>query len=197
MDAIIPRYEFRIFSENLSKIKNRLNQISSVENIRKSSEVYIISPATTKSNVKIRNEQIDIKVLINEEHGLEQWLPQLKVDFPIRQNIIQQKIFPFLKTKTPNFELKEYSQEQFLNELVEPNEILRMVEVKKSRYAYNVNGCISEFAKLKINQIPIQTVSVESDHYDSVLVALSVLGIEHYENENYIKAIKRLIGIYA
>jgi len=195
MEKIIPRYEFRIFSVNLSQIERRLNKISKIENVRKSSEVYIISPATSQCNVKIRNEQIDVKILINQQHGLEQWFPELKVDFPLSKSTIQEKIFPLLKAEMPDFVLQEYSQIQFLDELIEPHDTLRNVAVKKSRYAYTVKDCISEFAKLEVNQIPVQTVSVESDNHVTVLEALSEIGIKNYENENYIKAIKRLIRI--
>lgn len=195
MEKIIPRYEFRIFSVNLSQIERRLNKISKIENVRKSSEVYIISPATSQCNVKIRNEQIDVKILINQQHGLEQWFPELKVDFPLSKSTIQEKIFPLLKAETPDFVLQEYSQIQFLDELIEPHDTLRSVAVKKLRYAYTVKDCISEFAKLEVNQIPVQTVSVESDNHVTVLEALSEIGIKNYENENYIKAIKRLIRI--
>ena len=53
-----------------------------------SEETYIVSKATDKCNAKIRAALMDIKVLVAEDRGLEQWKPVLKAGFPLESSVI-------------------------------------------------------------------------------------------------------------
>ncbi len=56
-------------------------------------------------------------------------------------------------------------------------------------------GVIAEIADLLINGAAIKTIAVESVDVEAVLKVKATLGLEEYENVNYILAIKRIIGM--
>jgi hypothetical protein len=60
-----------------------------------------------------------------------------------------------------------------------------------------VNECITEYAELLINGASIKTVSVESTDVEAILETKKLLRLEEYENVNYLRAIKRIIGLEA
>jgi hypothetical protein len=191
----LPRYEFRTFAQNFGLIEESLRSFSKLENFRESSEVYIVSADNRKNNVKVRYNTLDIKVLLKEEKGLQQWSPLTKQEFPLEMGFIRDEVFPRLGIAIPKFKRTEYTLDQYLEEIVRPHPELFMARVFKRRFGYIINGCISEIAELTINSEAIKTVSLESVNIQELLQAKDMLGLHGYENVNYILAIKRILGI--
>src|SRR5271166_3025868 len=69
MSEIKPRYEFRIWAETLTPIRERLERLASPKETV-SQETYLVSATTDKCNAKIRADLMDIKVLVAEDRGL-------------------------------------------------------------------------------------------------------------------------------
>ena len=57
-----------------------------------------------------------------------------------------------------------------------------------------MSGCISEIAEPLINGATIKTMAAESLDIGAALKAKKILGLEEYENVNYMLAIKRILG---
>jgi hypothetical protein len=195
MADIKPRFEFRTFSQNFGLVATKMRKLSSCENIRESSEIYIISSGNNENNTKIRDDKMDIKVFVKNEQGLEQWNPRMKGTFPMKADTIGHEVFPAFSVELPEFKRGEYTLAQFIDELIRPHDKLVPVNVFKRRFAFTVNECITEIAELLINGAAIQTVAVESVDVAAILKARELLGLEEYENINYLKAIKRIIGM--
>ena len=87
MDEIKPRYEFRVWADTLASVHEKLGRLAQPKTTE-SQETYLISRATEKCNAKIRAALMDIKVLVNEDRGLEQWKPVLKAGFPLESSVI-------------------------------------------------------------------------------------------------------------
>ncbi|MEA3412167.1 MAG: hypothetical protein U9R74_11605 [Pseudomonadota bacterium] len=138
---------------------------------------------------------MDIKVLVNETQGLEQWAPRMKGEFPMTLETIRDEVFPAFGVPVPLFERSGYTLDQFQHELVRPHKELTAARVFKRRFGFAVNGCITEIADLLINGAAIRTVAVESEDAGAVLQAMQMLGLGEYENVNYLLAIKRIIGM--
>ncbi|MBW1891735.1 MAG: hypothetical protein JRI93_14705, partial [Deltaproteobacteria bacterium] len=83
----------------------------------------------------------------------------------------------------------------YLSEIIIPHPQLAAVSVFKRRFAFTINGCITEYAQLLINGAAIQTVAVELEDVDAILGAKELLGLNEYENINYLLGIKRVIGM--
>ncbi|MEA3486143.1 MAG: hypothetical protein U9R20_00585 [Thermodesulfobacteriota bacterium] len=195
MAEIIPRYEFRAFAQNFGMVETKMRKLSKCEIIRESSEIYIVSSSNNENNTKIRDIKMDIKELVEKKQGLERWNPRMKDEFPMKTAVIKNEVFPAFAVKEPDFTRGEYTLDQYLNELIIPHPELSAVNVFKRRFAFTINGCITEIAQLLINGAAIQTVAVELEDIDAILKARDILGLADYENVNYLLAIKRVIGM--
>lgn len=195
MADIKPRFEFRTFAQNFGMVIDKMRKLSPVDKIRESSEIYIMSAGNSENNTKVRDDLMDIKVFVTKDRGLEQWNPRMKGSFPMKASMIRDEVFPAFGVAVPEFKREEYTLEQFISEIIRPHKDLVPVSVFKRRYGFAVNDCITEYAELLINGAAIQTVAVESVCVEDILKAKDMLGLNEYENINYLLAIKRIIGM--
>jgi response regulator RpfG family c-di-GMP phosphodiesterase len=72
---------------------------------------------------------------------------------------------------------------------------LRMVHVYKERHGFTINNCIVEIANLKFDNEPIRTVAVEQEDPALVFQTVKMLGLDGFENINYLKALKKFARI--
>ena len=197
MNEIKPRFEFRTFAQNFGMVEDRMRKLSALDKIRESSEIYIMSAGNSENNTKIRDDLMDIKVFVKSEKELEQWNPRMKGSFPMKATEIAEKVFPAFGVELPEFKREEYTLQQFIDEIIRPHKDLVPVRVVKRRFGFMVNECITEYAELLINGASIKTVAVESTDIEAILKAKDMLGLNEYENVNYLRAIKRIIGMEA
>ena len=194
--TIQPRYEFRVFGNNLKKYEDKIEELSEKEMTREMDSIYLLTPWKRKNNVKIREGVMDIKVLEQEMDGLEQWNPFLVGKFPLKADVIKSVVFPALGIESPVFERKKYTLDQFINEVVCIDPDLAVAYVWKTRHAYTVNDCITEIAEIKVNGAYIKTICVESEDPAKVLEAKKILNMgDNIENVNYPLALKRVMGL--
>ncbi|MCK5005349.1 MAG: hypothetical protein KAS21_09685 [Candidatus Aminicenantes bacterium] len=195
MTEIKPRFEFRTFGQGFGIVEQKMRRLSKVENIRESSEIYIMSTANNENNTKIRDGLMDIKVFVKEEKGLEQWNPRMKGSFPMDKSIISSEVFPAFGISMPELDRDQYTLDQFLQEIIISHKELTAVRVFKRRFAFTINNCIAEIGDVYINGAHLQTVNIESVNIDDILKAKSMISLDEYENVNYLIAIKRVIGM--
>ncbi len=190
MEKIIPRWEWRTFAEDLKDGEEAIKKYE-MSRIKESKEIYILSKKSN-DNTKIRDELMDIKtpIRINTETGLEQWTVLMKAGFPIHINDLA-LVYKAFGLPLPYLEKDEYSYQEYINELIGKNPDLMMVDVEKKRYGYIIDDAIVEIAEVKFNNIPIKTIAVEHANPELVINTVKKLGLDKYENVNYIKAMKR------
>lgn len=194
MEKIIPRWEWRTFGKDLLEGEKNIKEYGNARH-RESSEIYILS-TNSNDNTKIRDELMDIKspVRINKETGLEQWTVLAKSAFPIHMNDLV-LVYKAFGLDLPYFEKDEYSYHEYLDFLIGQNENLRTVNVKKIRHGYLIDDAIVEIAEVKFDDIETKTIAVEHADPQLVLKTVKKLGLDKYENVNYIKAMKRTFGM--
>ena len=195
MQAIKPRYEFRAFAQNFGLVEEKIRKFSKLDKFRETSEIYILSDDNNENNVKIRYDTLDIKVLVKEQKGLQQWKPRMQAEFPMKIEVLRDAVFPALGAAVPEFIRSEYTLEQFLEDIMIPHPELALAWVFKRRFGYTIKGCISEIAELLINGAAIKTIAVESADIKTVMEVKQKLGLYEYENVNYLLAIKRILGM--
>ncbi|MDZ7414426.1 MAG: hypothetical protein ONB15_12955, partial [candidate division KSB1 bacterium] len=71
MPEVRPRFEFRAFAQSFGLVEEKMRTLSRVEQIRESLEIYIVSAQNNDNNTKIRDQLMDIKVLVQKKQGLE------------------------------------------------------------------------------------------------------------------------------
>lgn len=198
VSAVIPRYEFRIFGNDLVKHIKKIEQLSTKQMTREMDSVYLLTSWKRKNNVKIREGVMDIKVLEQEYQGLQQWSPFLVGEFPLDNDVIKTVVFPALGIESPVFERKNYTLKQFINEVVTIDPDLAVAYVWKRRHAYTVGECITEIAEIKVNGAFIKTICIESEDPEKVINAKQIIGIgSNVENVSYPLALKRIMGLTA
>jgi hypothetical protein len=107
MADIEPRFEFRVWGESLAVLRNGLERRATpVKTV--SRETYLIPRGTDRCNAKIRASLIDIKILLSEDRGLEQWQPVLKAAFPLDRTVVASQVFPRLEIRAPQLSKARY-----------------------------------------------------------------------------------------
>lgn len=194
-EEIKPRFEFRTWAKNFGMVEEKMRKLSACEMIREGTEIYVVSDGNDENNTKVRDKLMDIKVFVTEKEGLEQWNPRMKGEFPMKAAMLEEDVFPAFEVDMPKLERDEYTLDQYLAEVIRPHPKLAAVKVFKRRFAFTVNECITEIAEIEINGAGLQTVAVESVDIPAILKAKDMLGLNEYENVNYLRAIKRVIGM--
>jgi exopolyphosphatase/guanosine-5'-triphosphate,3'-diphosphate pyrophosphatase len=191
MATIIPRWEWRTFGTRFRRAETVFAGLDP-KDVQESDEVYLLTE--TGSNVKIRNELLDIKVLqeVNAA-GLEQWIPVMKAGFPLSAATVDE-VFKAMDVPTPPLARGEYTLEQFLAELVEPHLAVRMVQVHKRRVRYTVGGCMSELSEVTVGGKKTKTIAVETENAEAVVAAVRSLGLADYVNTNYTRGLADFVG---
>ena len=193
MNTITARWEWRTFGQEFGAAEARIQSFTA-DKVRNSSEIYILS-RKSGDNTKIRDMLMDIKTLqqVNGDK-LEQWFPVMKAGFPLPHDVLH-RVFQAWKAEMPSLKRDAYVYDDFLNELVNPHTDLKMIQVEKERHGFMINGCIVEIADLKFDGQPIRTVAVEMEDPAAVIKTVRELGLDGFENVNYLKALKRFVAM--
>ncbi len=193
MVKIIPRWEWRTFAEDFGEAESNIKK-NKVTRVKESEEIYIISDKSN-DNTKIRDEKMDIKtpLRINTEKNLEQWTVMMKADFPIHINDLV-LVFKAFGMPLPYFKKDEYSYKEYLEDIIKSNPNLHSIDVSKKRFGYMIDECMVEIAEVKFNNVAKRTVAVEHANPELVIKTVKKLGLDGFENINYIKAIKNTFG---
>lgn len=192
---IIPRAEFRIFGQGIIDIVKAAMWKFQVTlcGTRQSGEAYIISRHNNSVNVKVRDGLLDIKIKVDETDAeYEIFQPGGKFQFPVQREELA-GILEHLKAET-NLCEERYNFDAFL-ELVASSNDLASVDVYKERYGFTVDGVICEYGRILFNGAMLETACVESENYDAMEEVITKLEIGGFQNVNYMKAAKRVVGM--
>ena len=197
MTHTTPRYEFRVFGiDSINTIIELLEKHGTLEKVRNISEIYLMTSGNNENNIKIRNKLLDIKTLVRQENGLEQWNPAEVGTFPLAKEKIKNEIFPALGVECPALDREVYTLKEFMMELILVDPDIKVALTEKERHAYSFEECICEWADVQINGATIRTLAIESENPDLIYNAMEKLNIEkNIENVNYPKALKRVLGL--
>jgi hypothetical protein len=193
MGEIIPRWEWRTFTDNLGTAEENIRKFPEGKT-RESDEVYILSEVSM-DNTKVRDDLMDIKTLqqVNEDR-LEQWLPIMKGTFPLPVEEIE-KVFKCFKVALPKFERAEYTFDQYIAEVIKPSSLLKAVNVHKKRTGFTINNTIVEIAEVTVDGKVIKTAAVEMEDPELVIKTVRELELDQFPNINYLRGLKNLVGM--
>ena len=194
-EKITPRAEFRVFGQGIIDIVGLAMWKAQAKlfKIRQSKETYILSSQTNEANVKIRDALLDIKIKVGEtDEGYEIFQPRGKFSFPVNKEDLL-TIFKNLLVQI-SADKSTYTLEEFLT-LVDESPELTAVNVEKERYGFSVDGVICEYAEVLFNGALVETACAESKDYAAIENVINILEIAEFENTNYLKAAKQVIGM--
>jgi hypothetical protein len=188
------RWEWRTFAR--SPAYSALLPRATGEQPRVSRELYILSLASPH-NVKIRDDQLDIKLLVSVDvSGLEQWRPLLKSVFPLDESAID-ALWRAWGIPEPVVQRRTCTRAELVDEIVAPEAALRAVGIEKRRTRMKVEDCAGEYAALTIGGEEWETVAFEDVDPFRVWKAVRAVGLENAENTSYPAALKKILGLSA
>ena len=195
LDGVIPRWEWRAFGPGLDAAAARLAALAPTL-VRDSDEIYVLARGR-EASIKSRDGVMDVKRL---EHvsadGLEQWLPVVKSDYPLRAEGIRDAIAA-LGATIPPLQRGQYTFAQLLDEVVGPSPELMAIEVHKHRSHYLVDGCMTELSEVRTDHGTARTIAVESEDPDRVVATVRALDLELRPNVSLPRELKTLAGFDA
>jgi len=194
IEDIEPRYEFRVWGEDLTELRERLARRATPVKA-KSKEIYLVSKTTDNCNAKIRGNFLDIKVLVAEYQRLEQWKPVLRAAFPLDRSIITTQVFFTLEIRPPQLSRAQYDIGEFINEVIAAEATIAIVELFKNRLKFSFETYQAEFTVVLINDVEHHTVAVESADPDKLLRLIHEIGCDGAVNVSYVRYIKRVLAI--
>lgn len=192
---IVPRAEFRVFGQGILDIVKRSMWKAQAKlfKVRESRETYFLSAKTNEANVKVRDGLLDIKTKVGEtENGYEIFQPRGKFQFPVGKKEVE----TILQNMLVSVELTKdaYTIDDFIA-IVRAHPDMAAVSVYKKRFGFSVNGIICEYGIIEFNGAVLETACCESEDYAGMQKAIEALEIGSFENRNYLKAAKSVIGM--
>jgi exopolyphosphatase / guanosine-5'-triphosphate,3'-diphosphate pyrophosphatase len=186
---IVPRWEWRTFGDSFGSAEAELTRWMSTGE-SESDERYLLS--IDGENVKIRDDLLDIKVLREVDHrGFERWEPTHKASFPLDHSTLA-AAFAALRQPPPVLSRQSYSHDQFLGELIEPTDAIRIVSVHKRRVRYTHGDCMGELTDFDVDGKRLRTLALESTDPAAVAAQVGSLGLGDRINTSVPRALLTL-----
>ena len=189
------RFEFRIFAHSFGREIDEIRQRSLCKGIEEALDIYLVTATNDINNVKIREQSLEIKVLLNVEQGLELWKPCMKFDFPILDSGGGTELFKALAVRPPALSQVKIDVQGLMMQFIWPHPEILVAEVFKRRSHFQVGGCMVEIDELLVNGAAIHSISIECDDAAEVLRVKQLLDMHRYPNTSYLLALKRILGI--
>ena len=108
----------------------------------------------------------------------------MKAGFPLPAAEVS-RVFDALGVLAPPLTRDAYTLDQFLAELVEPSDAVRVVRVHKRRQRYTLANCMAEVADLEVDGRVARTIAVESEDPSAVIAAVRRVGLDGQVNTSY------------
>jgi hypothetical protein len=188
------RYEYRAFAANFGIVEQRLRAAGGTPQIRESAEVYFVGRDDDTHNVKIRNGELDIKVLVHRASGLEQWDPKHQLHFPLADRTLAEVLAPSLAF-AGRLPAGAGESPGRLTAALHAREDVVVVDLFKRRFGFLVEDCIAELADVTCNGAAVRTACVESTDLEQVLHVVAGLGLDAFPNVSYLTALRRMTGL--
>lgn len=192
-DRVVPRWEWRAFERSFVTPPGG-DEPAAVDAPVERDETYLLS-LLSPHNVKIRDGRLDIKRLERTgADGLERWRPVFKEAFPIDADTLATACEAW-GIPGPAGDTPAHSLADLLRNVVVPHRQLRIVTLTKRRLPISVAGCRGERAHITVGGHHWNSVSFEDADPARVLAALAELKLDPAANENFPRALKRILGL--
>ena len=190
------RYEFRLFAQCFETEERLLRAMTDVDSIMESSETYFIAPAPDLArNVKLRNDRLELKQLVEHCQGLERWQPAGQWPLPVATGNALALLLPDHDGGGEHDLPTQLNRHELLAFATRPDIPLYRAEVFKRRFQFVLPPCRAEIDQLLINGAAIQSLAVESADPDALQELQGALRVAGRENVSYPLVLSRIMGM--
>ncbi len=191
--SVVPRWEWRTFERTFA-VPSAPDAVAAGDGVVAQEETYLLS-LLSPHNVKVREGRLEIKRLERVgPAGLELWRPVLNASFPIDTARLG-TVCDAWGIQPPAPGVRCNSLADLLRNVVVPHHDLRIVSLVKGRMPIAVAGCHGERGQITLGKHRWHTVSLEDPDPARVRAALRELGLDASRNENYPRALKRILSL--
>jgi hypothetical protein len=184
------RYEFRLFGQDLTKVREAFAKLAKGEKQPASRETYIVTRLNIESNVKIRGGRLQVKALRGRTGMLEQWARPLNAELPVSVEDVESIMLPALGLDLEIGRGGALSENALLA-VVSGQPALATVVVDKQRTLHDVGNAVAEYCELRIGDDKLQTIAVETPDADAAFAVLESAGLGEAQNESYAEFLQR------
>lgn len=181
-----PRWEFRIFTPERGEEAERLGSALEETGQSRSNDVYLLKLLPAECNAKIRDDELQIKRLIDTADGFEQWQPDPALPFPL-----EPAAFEGLTGEPTAIALDAGT---FVDRIRRPAGPVAVVHVLKARRHFRGDDILAEAAQLTVNGARLESLAIESTNLDTLRDLRRELGLSAADNVSYVHCFLRLIG---
>lgn len=179
-----PRFEFRAFASDLAEPARRLARLSGDLLETHSEDTYILSRLTLDAGVKVRDGEIDVKVLAERRGLLELWTPSYRRALPITGRDLVSEVMAQLGVDLDVPDQTAVTLGTILD-VCEAKHALAAFSVTKHRIRHVLPTALAEIAHVGIGSRVVQTIAVESPLPQAVEQLMDELRIADRINESY------------
>jgi hypothetical protein len=181
-----PRWEFRIFVPELGDEAARLASTLDENGKSRSRDVYLLNLLPAKCNTKIRDDELQVKRLIDTAEGFERWQPDPGLPFPLEPAAFE--------GLTGEFTATTLDAGTFIDRIRRPAGPVAVVHVLKTRRHFRRDDILAETARLTVNGARLESLAIESTNLDALRELRRALELSAAENSSYVRAFLRLTG---
>ena len=196
MPAIVPRWEWRTFSDLGKGFKAGEARLAALtpEVAQESDELYLLS-LESDASVKVRDGMMDVKQLERvRDDGLELWMPVMKAAFPLSAADVE-SVLGALGVVVPPLARPAFTLDELVDEIVRPSHMLFAVQVHKRREHFTLGSCLAELTDVSADREATRTIAVESEDPTLVVAAVNELGLSGLPNVSLPRGLKALLGL--
>ena len=189
----MPRWEWRTFAPldgELRRFQHRSLQVASVD----AHEISILC-LTSLHDVLIARESILLKWRKQVgPGGLERWDPVLSATFPCSAGLVGQ-LFETWGLPHPSLKRAQYTQSEFLQEVLPQSPNLRVVEFYRRTKRFLLDGASCEVTELTSGTVKMESFSIEHEDPVLTLQVLHRLGLQTRPNTCYPLGLKTALHL--
>ncbi|WP_424929757.1 hypothetical protein [Amaricoccus tamworthensis] len=181
----VPRYEFRVFGDAAAKSAERFGTQGNKTDFECRTDVYILFKDRLDFGLKLRADELDLKLLMNRHGDFELWQPVRRITMPLTGRDIAEGFLPTEMAEMPLNPDRIHDHNALL-EVLGPLENVRIFRVAKERHRFAFDDHLGEVTVSRIlgNGTHV-TCAVEGADPTRLKDLRQELGLKDCENTSY------------
>lgn len=176
-----PRWEYRVWHDAPPSLPTT--------GIEERTDVYLLRPGMTARLIKLRNDALDVKELIDCDDGLQRWKPAGRHGFPLDAGRLAAALC--LDREERAALGPELASAEAAAERVAQRTATRVVSVLKRRMQDEVFDCRRETTQVQVYGRWYGSRALEHVRAERVLRTIAALGWPQAANESYAERLAR------
>ena len=196
MNEPVPRFEFRLFGQCFEREEQMLRSLAPCNDISESREIYLLGHSGAgERNLKIRNDKLELKRLVDLRYDLQRWRPAGQWEFPVPHDVVDELLGVSGSGNREPAPLPVLSLHTLLRFVAQATVPIYRANVLKRRWQFSPPGCQAEVDQLLVNGAAIASLALESGDPHALQELRASLRLEDRENVAYPLALSRIMGL--